>query len=429
MSTLPDQVPRRRRLRIRKQPFLRFTLVGLTYVGMMLFMGLAAVNSQANLLFGVFGLMIGVLVISAFISWTVLRKLDVRRILPEYVTVNEPACFQYEFHNRKLIWPSLSVTVSELTASHAFSKQPQAYLLHVAARTKATVLMLVVPTRRGLYQFDQFQISTSSPFGFICRARTCRRKDNLLIHPPIAQVDRKLLQLCLSAERSGVRMRPRRGGTDEFYGVREFRHGDNPRWIYWRRSARTGTLVAKEMSQVAPPRLLLIVDTFLADRSPASHAAVEKAIAMAASLVAHSVETGLAVGLHCWAGDWVSILPSRGKRHCRDLLAVLARLPLNQTHNRYELLANAHRFLRSGTTAIFLTPTPTEQSLATYARGNWIVIPSESDLARMWFRFDERIDFEQCMPLDQRPQRRRTTPPPAAPPVPPAPAPGASAAA
>ena len=35
---------------------------------MMMFMGLAAMNSQANLLFGVFGLMIGILLVSGVIS-------------------------------------------------------------------------------------------------------------------------------------------------------------------------------------------------------------------------------------------------------------------------------------------------------------------------------------------------------------------------
>jgi uncharacterized protein (DUF58 family) len=207
-------------------------------------------------------------------------------------------------------------------------------------------------------------------------------------------------------------MRPRRGGTDEFYGVKEFRVGDNPRWIYWRRSARTGTLVAKEMTQIAPPRLLLIVDTHITDRTLAEHASVERTIAMAASLVAHSVDSGLSVGLLTWAGNWVSILPSRGKRHCRDLLAVLARLPLNQTQDRMQLLARAHRAMRSGTTAIFLTPRPSQHSLAEYARGNWITVAADSEVAREWFRFDPEIDFEQCMPLDQRPRRRRSGAPP-----------------
>ena len=77
------------------------------------------------------------------------------------------------------------------------------------------------------------------------------------------------MAMARSAEKVGPTMRPHRGGMDEFYGLKEFRTGENPRWIYWRRSARTGALVAKEMTQVSPPRLMLLVDTFLVDRSRA----------------------------------------------------------------------------------------------------------------------------------------------------------------
>src|SRR3954470_8599143 len=154
----------------KRKPSLDFSLTGLIYTSMMLFMGLAAINSQANLLFGVFGLMIGVLVIAGVISKIVLRKLDVRRVFPDYVVVGESANFQYEFHNRKRFWPSLSVTVSELSVSDAFTRQPQAYLLHAAAGMSANVPMLVVPKRRGVHTLEKFQLSTSFPFGFVKRA-------------------------------------------------------------------------------------------------------------------------------------------------------------------------------------------------------------------------------------------------------------------
>jgi hypothetical protein len=42
-----------------RKPSLDFSITGLVYCSMMMFMGLAAMNSQASLLFGVFGLMIG----------------------------------------------------------------------------------------------------------------------------------------------------------------------------------------------------------------------------------------------------------------------------------------------------------------------------------------------------------------------------------
>ena len=49
---------------------------------MMMFMGLAAINTQANLLFGVFGLMIGVLLISGVVCRLVLSRIKAQRMLP-----------------------------------------------------------------------------------------------------------------------------------------------------------------------------------------------------------------------------------------------------------------------------------------------------------------------------------------------------------
>ena len=185
---------------VRRRPSLDFSVTGLIYTTMMLFMGLAAINSQASLLFAVFGLMIGVLLISGVISRMVLRKLEIRRHVPEFAVVGQPTTIQYEFINHKRFWPSLSVTVGELSGSEAFTKQPQAYLLHAAARTRATVPMQIIPKRRGLHHFDRYQLSTSFPFGFIKRAYTQQQAEAILIHPPLAEVDQKLLSMAISAE-------------------------------------------------------------------------------------------------------------------------------------------------------------------------------------------------------------------------------------
>ena len=274
---------------VRRKPSLDFSITGLVYCSMMMFMGLAAINSQANLLFGVFGLMIGTLLVSGVVSRKVLRRLTVRRVLPDHGVVGRPLTIGYQVTNEKRFWPSLSVTIAELDGAEGFTRQPQGYMLHAASGMTAAVPAEVVPLRRGLHEFDRFQLSTSFPFGFIKRAVSGRHRDRLLVYPALGQVDARVLEMCHSAERTGASMRPQRGGSDEFYGVKEFRPGDNPRRIYWKRSARTaatGTLVARELTQVAPPRLLLLVDTYAADRSPARTARVERAVAMAASLAA-----------------------------------------------------------------------------------------------------------------------------------------------
>src|SRR5690606_35819642 len=130
-----------------------------------------------------------------------------------------------------------------LEGSEGFVRQPLAYMLHAAAGMTSTVPTEVIPKRRGLLVLDRYQISTSFPFGFIKRASIHTQRDTMIIYPAIGRVDPKLLSLCRAADKTGPTMRPRRGGTDEFYGVKEYRTGENPRLIYWRRSARTGVLV------------------------------------------------------------------------------------------------------------------------------------------------------------------------------------------
>src|SRR5688572_1853930 len=124
---------------IHRKPSLDFSITGLVYCSMMMFMGLAAMNSQASLLFGVFGLMIGILLVAGFISKRVLRALALHRVLPDLAIVGQATTVVYEFTNRKRFWPSLSVCLAELDGAEAFSRQPQSYLLHAAARMTASV--------------------------------------------------------------------------------------------------------------------------------------------------------------------------------------------------------------------------------------------------------------------------------------------------
>jgi len=368
---------------------------------MMLFMGLAAINSQANLLFGVFGLMIGILLVSAMICRVVLSKLKVERVLPEYAAVGQSATIQYRFFNSKRIWPSLSVCLGELDGSEAFTEQPHAFMLHAAPGKSARVPITVVPKRRGTHPLTNYQISTSFPFGFVKRAVTGRSEDILRIYPAIGVVSPRLLSLCRSAERGGANMQPRRNGADEFYGVKEFRPGDNPRLIYWKRSAHTGELVSREMVQISPPRLLILVDTFIEMPTAREFTLVEETIAMAASLANRAMDSGMAVGLCAWDGHWISIAPQRGKRHCRDILAALGDLPINRTVPGQQLVEQSLRHLGEGVTPVLFTPRSVQPTLAGQARGAMLAVSAGSEQARSWFHFDSAVDFSRSMPANQ----------------------------
>jgi uncharacterized protein (DUF58 family) len=385
----------------RRRPSRDFSVTGLIYCAMMLFMGLAAINTQASLLFGVFGLMIGILIVSGQISRLVLRKVRISRDLPEAGVVGEPLNVTYHFHNEKRFWPTLSVCLAELDGVEGFIRQPQSYLLHTAAGTEASVPVELLPKRRGIHALNRFQISTSFPFGFIKRAIERSHPDTLVVYPAVGRVDQRVLAMCQPAEKTGPTMRPKRGGSDELYGLKEYRRGENPRLIYWRRSARTGVLVSKEMTEVAPPRLLILVDTFITNRTRAEHVSVETAIAMAGSLATSALEQGLSVGIQAWNHGWNGIAPTRGKRHRRDVMTLLARLPLNQEKDAQALLESCQELMEQGTTIVLVTGRGLELSLNEKARGGMIVISAANPATRGWFKFGADIRFEHCCPPDQ----------------------------
>lgn len=385
----------------------------LVYAGLTLFMGLAAMNSQANLLFAIFGLMIGILLVSWSLARVVLAKLDVERDVPELIGVGGRAAIIYRFVNRKRVLPSLSVTLVESDAAGAFADVPRALLLHAPARGTATVPREVRPVRRGVYIMNSFRLTSSFPFGFVRRTCYFSKKSSIVVHPLIGWVDPKLIAMCKSAEQVGTSMRPRQGGQDEFYGIKEYR-GENPRFIYWRRSARTGQLVSRVMTRVAPPRIVLAVDTYREHLTRDELSLVERGLAMAASIAATALDQGVAVGLVAWAGDqWTQIFPSDGKRQRRELLTALAQLPVNESGEPGQLLDVARRsgsgvVGRSIATVILITPMERDSSVRRQAgAGDVVTVNSRDPRSLEWFRFPEGTDFHNCMPLDFEPMIRQ----------------------
>jgi uncharacterized protein (DUF58 family) len=108
-------------------------------------------------------------------------------------------------------------------------------------------------------------------------------------------------------------------GDDEFFGIREYREGDNPRRIHWRRSAASGRLMIREMAGTRDPQLWCVLDTQIDPRRQADSDRLELIISAAATVICDGLEKGLRVGLVC-NGDPLLVLPPGGGRHRRTRL-------------------------------------------------------------------------------------------------------------
>jgi uncharacterized protein (DUF58 family) len=131
----------------------------------------------------------------------------------------------------------------------------------------------------------------------------------------------------------------RAGGQDEFYGLREYRLGDNARWIHWRRSAGRLEPVIREMARPRPMTLWVVLDTLLPDGSPATAAMRERAIRLAATLIEDALSAGYRTGAALAYGAQVVVVKPTDRRAQRQrLLDALADIDANTTWDLREAL-------------------------------------------------------------------------------------------
>ncbi|MDD4888845.1 MAG: DUF58 domain-containing protein, partial [Phycisphaerae bacterium] len=226
----------------------------------------------------------------------------------------------------------------------------ESYLPTVPATGAAAQPALLRCDRRGIYQFHGVAVYTRFPFSLFIHFARFKDAAELVVHPPIGRLTQDALSLIARGRGNSNQPQTGSGGQDEFFGLREYRQGDNPRWIHWKRSARIGTLLVREMSPLVPRRVVIMLSACQPEgkgfvrprRGIAVDDRLEKALALATSLINDAIHQGLEVGLLIAAGEvadeqrWFP--PSRGRRLWEPMMRAMA--SLTPTHEPAARLAH-----------------------------------------------------------------------------------------
>ena len=302
------------------------TLAGLTFIAISIIVLIAAINSASNILYILFGLMVGAFLAAALFARLSLRRLTLSRALPDHLIAGEPAEIEYRIENPKRLWPAFAVRLEEMNLSMPGRGTPAAaYFLHVPPRSTATAFARIIAPRRGLLPLSAIRLRSSFPLGLLVRFRRLTLPGQLLIYPRVGTLHRRIALAYRDAVESGTMTSQRRGGNDEFYGLREYRPGDNIRAIHWRSTARTRQLMVKELTANAPPQMIVLLNARAWRSFPEGRETVERAIELAATIACDGFIENFAVGLAIAGLDTLppSPLMGRGAR-----AAILHRLAL-----------------------------------------------------------------------------------------------------
>jgi len=305
--------------RLRPPRRLKLTREGRYFIAITIGIGLAAINTGNNLLYLLLGWLLSVIIASGAMSDVSMRGLRVTRRPPGRLHANRPFLMEISVENLKRSLASYSVEIEDLIDERPLDKK--CYFLKVPPGRVQRTSYRHTFNRRGLYRFDGFRIATKFPFALFHKSRDVHEQGEVLVYPAVFAVPLPAPRARYVGEAHTARL----GRRGEFFGLREYRDGDDRRMIHWRSTARSGRLLVREHEEEAQQRATLIVDNGLpAGADDKLTDALEEAISLAASLASSYIALGYAVRLIA-RGE--SLPFSTGEGQLSRILRALALLP------------------------------------------------------------------------------------------------------
>ena len=212
-------------------------------------------------------------------------------------------------------------------------------IIHLGSRRSATWTAEALITRRGVWRLGPTVIRSGDPFGFFTRRAAFPDAFQIIVYPPVADLDGFAPPAGLLAGGAASSIRSLTTSSNAS-GVREYASGDPFNRISWASTARRGSLMVKELDFEPSSDVWLVLDldssthiasAYLEDSpewrpppAPWLDSTAEYAISTAASISAAMIGAGRSVGLLCTNASRYVLQPERGTHQQVRILETLA---------------------------------------------------------------------------------------------------------
>jgi uncharacterized protein (DUF58 family) len=339
----------------------RFTIAGLGILCALIATGMMGPDSEHNVAYQAFTLLLCLLVVAAAFSWWFRASFSANRLLPRFGTVGSPLYYSVVVRNltsknqngltllEELVdprptfndWRAAHLAQQKEFRSFRFSERRPAILFRhatvkeaevptVAPQEEVQVRLELTPLHRGLLRFEGLRLARPDPLGLFRAFCRLPLSQNTLILPRRYPLPALAFPGTLKYQDGGVALASNVGQSDEFVSLRDYRNGDPLRHIHWRTWAKAGKPVVKEFEDEFFVRHALVLDTFT--ENPYSEV-FEEAVSVAASF-ACAIQTQESLLDLLFVGPQSYCCTSgRGLAHTDQMLEILASVRACSDHS------------------------------------------------------------------------------------------------
>jgi uncharacterized protein (DUF58 family) len=323
MVTVPYLAKRVAFRRMREAFDYEATREGAVYIVLVIVLGIAALNTNNNLLFIIVSAMLGAIGISGVCSWMMMRDMKLEISLPQHVFAKRSVTGRVTLRNLRRWTPSFSMRVLnpkkvkhearlrwqkavfgfpakrppaqqwlrvpdlELRRVPALPEPPgifsgSIYFPFVKAQSSSSADLELNFPKRGRHVQEGLGLSTRFPFSFLSKTKRITLQRELVVYPSVDPTDDFFDVLPLIAGEFEAFVRGR--GYD-LYRIREYLPEDSARNVDWKATAKTGALKVREFTREDERKLRIVFDN--PPVGTVSERAYESGVQMAASLAWH----------------------------------------------------------------------------------------------------------------------------------------------
>ncbi|HPR63426.1 MAG TPA: DUF58 domain-containing protein [Thermoanaerobaculia bacterium] len=279
----------------------RRTTTGGAYVLFLILVTGAAVNTGNNTLYITAATMMGILLVSGFLSLLAITTARLGPLKYTELFAEETGTIFVRVENRRRWFPLQGLLING---------QP---VDPIPSRGESWAPVSVTFSERGSVSSLELTVTSTYPFGFFLRERKIRMESPITVYPhpiPVSQCD-ALLWKGTGEQVSEAHLM----GERYYRGLKPFHPGEDPRTIHWKKTAQQQRFIAKEYSFLQSGRAIYILPV------EGGREEFERSVCRVTYCILRNLRRGRAVGIQ-YRED--SIEPGTGLVHRQRILTFLA---------------------------------------------------------------------------------------------------------
>ena len=329
---------------------------------MALILFLIAWNRGIALLYGMAALLVATFLIAYLAPRFNLRAVTVQRQLPTSAHVGQSITLEYRL-NKSALRPSYMLELfDQLPCTGNHQLQPVAFIDRL--KTESRMQLALNCELRGHHRLGPLQLHSSYPLGiYENKYPLAEAEQHILVYPATFPIQSLPLIGSTQSPTSGAMASSRAGGGENFFGIREYRHGDSPRHVHWASTAKRNTMVVKQYEYIQNTRIVIVLDlNKSAQYGEGKHSTLEYMVSIAASVAKFAQQHGHQVGLIGHAKQRLEIPIGHGQRHYQTILELLARVQAEGNRPYQQSIHEAAALLPQGDILFLFEMAPPNQA-------------------------------------------------------------------